>query len=255
MSTPLSHAYIISSSNSQLREEKALELSMNFLCENGGNPPCMKCFQCKNALGGTNPDLITVSRIIDDKGRQKRDLLVDQIREMSSDSWVRPQAAEKKVYIISDADTMNQAAQNAALKLLEEPAAYAVFILLVSSAAALLPTVRSRCVEINLHSEENQEESPLVREFIALAEKGDRAGLCSFCSRCEELSSQELTKLLISIQIRLCDIIAFREKSLLSRASAFRLSSLCRLSLEYLRMNVGTKHILGLICVQTADTP
>ncbi|NLV85877.1 MAG: hypothetical protein GX025_01460 [Clostridiales bacterium] len=255
MSTPLSHAYIISSADTQLREEKSLELSMGLLCEKGGSSPCMKCSQCKNALGGTNPDLITISRKTDDKGRQRRELLVDQIREMSSDSWVRPQAADKKVYIISDADTMNQAAQNAALKLLEEPAAYAVFILLVSSAAALLPTVRSRCVEINLRGEEKREENPLAREYIALAEKGDRAGLCSFCSHCEELSSQELSELLISIQIRLCDIIAFREKSSLNRASAFRLSSLCRLSQEYLRMNVGAKHILGLICVQTIETP
>lgn len=247
----LSHAYIISSPDIGLREKKALDLSCALLCETPEKAPCMSCVQCKKALAGTNSDLITVSRKSDDKGRQKRELLVDQIRAITADAWVRPQSADRKVYIIADADTMNHAAQNAALKLLEEPPVYAAFILLTSSAEALLPTVRSRCVILDLGGNKERRDSALAREYITLAKKKDKASICAFCSRCEELDSQELTDFFIASNALLCDIISLRENEGISRSFASHLLSLCSLALEYLRMNVNAKHVLGMICVRT----
>ena len=84
---------------------------------------------------------MTIERRTDDKGKQKREIAVDQIRQMVFDAVARPQTAEHKVYVVRDAQLMNTAAQNAALKLLEEPPASAAFILCAANTAMLLPTV------------------------------------------------------------------------------------------------------------------
>jgi hypothetical protein len=70
----------------------------------------------------------------------------DEIRAIRRGSMLRPFDGEVKVYIIAHAHNMNQSAQNALLRILEEPPRYVRFILLTRNAAALLPTVRSRCV-------------------------------------------------------------------------------------------------------------
>ena len=68
-----------------------------------------------------------------------------QVRQLRADAYIRPNEADRKIYILENAQTMNPSAQNAMLKLLEEGPAYAAFLLLTDNAAALLPTVRSRC--------------------------------------------------------------------------------------------------------------
>jgi DNA polymerase-3 subunit delta' len=75
---------------------------------------------------------------------------VEQVRSLRSDAWVRPNEADRKVYVLEEADRLNTSAQNAMLKLLEEGPAYAAFLLLTQRANALLPTIRSRCEELAL---------------------------------------------------------------------------------------------------------
>jgi DNA polymerase-3 subunit delta' len=71
---------------------------------------------------------------------------VDDIRAIRRDSLLRPFDGEVKVYIIAHAQNMNASAQNALLRILEEPPPYVRFVLNAANAEALLPTVRSRCV-------------------------------------------------------------------------------------------------------------
>ena len=73
-----------------------------------------------------------------------------QIRALRADAYIRPNEAGRKVYLLERAHTMNPSAQNAMLKLLEEGPPYAAFLLLTENAAALLPTVRSRCETLTL---------------------------------------------------------------------------------------------------------
>lgn len=104
---------------------------------------------------------------------------MDQIRAVSADAVVLPNEAGRKVYIIEDADSMNIPAQNAALKLLEEPPAGVMFLLCVTNAGQLLPTVRSRCTELNLNGAaagEAGESRALAAEFVKCAASGDRPG-------------------------------------------------------------------------------
>lgn len=246
------HAYIIASPDADARERKALELACGFLCEGEGARPCGECSACRLVRGGVHPDVIGIARRSDDKGKLRREIQVAQIREMAADAYVRPAQAEKKIYIIRDAGTMNAAAQNAALKILEEPPKYAVFLLCTESAEALLPTVRSRCVELQLGGERPKAESKLAEEYLALAAKKDEAGLCLFFGKHENLDAEQLGVFVGGVRFALNALLCRRRSFAgLTREEAFRLLRLCERADAYLRLNVGAKHVLGLFCVQT----
>lgn len=247
-----SHAYIIASPDSEQREKKALEIACTFLCESEGQRPCMKCPACRNVLAGYHPDLIDISRKTDDKGNKKKELQVDQIRQMASDAYIRPSQSNKKVYIVRDASTMNAAAQNAALKILEEPPEYAVFILCADSAEALLATVRSRCAVIRLTGEKAGKESETAEEYISLAVKKDESRLCAFFGKLEALDNERVSAFVSELRFCLNSFIGLRKKyNGLTREDAFRLLALCDRADEYLRLNVGAKHVIGMFCVLT----
>ncbi len=247
-----SHAYIIVSPDSEQREKKALELACSFVCLRQGQYPCMECQSCKNVLAGFHPDVIDISRRSDDKGKLKREIQVEQIRYMASDAYIRPQQAEKKVYLIKDAGAMNTPSQNAALKILEEPPAYAVFILCAESAEALLATVRSRCTVIRVEGEKQGRDSELAEEYISLASMENPAKLCAFFGKHEALDAERTAAFVSDVRFCLNSFICMKKEYFgLTREDAFRLISLCDRADEYLRLNVGTKHILGLFCVMT----
>ncbi|MBO5340460.1 MAG: DNA polymerase III subunit delta [Oscillospiraceae bacterium] len=145
LSAGLAHAYILSGPAGSGRHTLAAILARAMVCSDGGTRPCGLCPGCKKAAAGIHPDIITVSREADHK-----EILVDQVRQMRSDAFIRPNEAARKVYIIEDADSLNENAQNAMLKLLEEGPAYAAFLLLVENPGSLLITVRSRCEELAL---------------------------------------------------------------------------------------------------------
>ena len=120
------HACVICAPTIELALSEAEKLAAAAVCSGVGARPCGKCRDCRKAAEHVHPDIITVSRLLDDKGRPKREIGVDQIRDVIADAQVLPNEAARKVYIIDRAETMNAAAQNAALKLLEEPPAGAV---------------------------------------------------------------------------------------------------------------------------------
>ncbi|MCK6417458.1 MAG: DNA polymerase III subunit delta' [Alphaproteobacteria bacterium] len=99
----------------------------------------------RRVAAGGHGDLLTVERAMDEeRGRPRESLDVDTIRRIPA--FMRMTAGEGgwRVVIIDDADTMNRAAQNALLKILEEPPSQAILILIAHNAGALLPTIRSR---------------------------------------------------------------------------------------------------------------
>lgn len=134
----LSHAYIISGPVGSGKRTLANILAQALLCTGGDALPCGRCSGCRKAAAGIHPDLIRL-------GADGKDITVAQVRALRADAYIRPNEAERKVYLIERAQSMNASAQNAMLKLLEEGPAYAAFLLLTDNAAALLATVRSRC--------------------------------------------------------------------------------------------------------------
>ena len=155
----LSHFYLISGPEGSGKHTLADLLAAAMLCREE-DAPCGVCKSCRKVLSHTHPDDIT----IDDPDHKI--LPVRLIREARADIFVRPNEADKKVYRFPRGQDLNIEGQNALLKVLEEPPEYGVFLLLTDNPEKLLPTVRSRCVELKLRAlPEPVLKSALCREF------------------------------------------------------------------------------------------
>ncbi|MCD7982219.1 MAG: DNA polymerase III subunit delta [Clostridiales bacterium] len=118
--------------------------------------PCLECRSCRQAQGRNQPDILYVTH-------EKTVLSVDDIRlQVNQDILLRPYSSRYKIYIVDEAEKMNVQAQNALLKTLEEPPDYAVILLLTTGTDIFLPTIRSRCVTLNLRAVENEK----IRDFL-----------------------------------------------------------------------------------------
>ena len=194
-------------------------------------------------------------RLEDDKGRARREIVIDQIRAVNQDAWILPNEAARKVYLIAEADKMNPAAQNAALKLLEEPPNGAVFLLCVTNPSLLLPTVRSRCVErrgAGGEQEPEQESLKLAGEYLRAAAAGDRAGLVRWCFAQENLDQRDTQALIEALCLTVTDMLCARQANPgLSTRQLTEIAALASRCGEYLRVNTGSKHIFGLLAVDT----
>lgn len=141
------HAILIEGENAQKLSELALYIAKAAVCS-GDNPPCKLCKNCHLAEVGSHPDITHVSSL-----DGKKFLSVAQIREVRADAFVKAHSASHRVFIIEDANRMNEQAQNALLKVLEEPPKNVIFILLTPSKTVLLDTIISRCALLSLTNE------------------------------------------------------------------------------------------------------
>ena len=249
----LSHAYIVSAPSREEYLRTARTLAAAAVCSGGGPVPCGKCRACRKAEGGIHPDIITVRRLTDDKGKQKREIGVDQIRQVIGDAYVLPNEAERKVYIIEEAETMNTAAQNAALKLLEEPPKGVIFLLCTANPEQLLPTVRSRCAELKCNvgmAERDEEADKLAAAYVKTVSGGDRAKLLRWCMENEGMDNRSALAFTDSTQTLLADMLCGRKPRLgLTEESIAELIRLMERCGSYLKANTGIKHIFGLLAV------
>lgn len=141
----LAHAYIVAGPAGSGRHTLAAQMAAALVCS--AQPqlrPCGRCSHCRKAAGGIHPDITVIA------GSGGKPITVDQVRALRTDAYVRPNEAERKVYLLERADRMNASAQNAMLKLLEEGPDYAAFLLLAENGSGVLETVRSRCEELEL---------------------------------------------------------------------------------------------------------
>lgn len=128
----------------QAKKTLAKDIACALVCR-GNDKPCGECAQCKKAIGAIHPD---ISEYI--PAGTANSFHVDTVRNIINDAYVQPNEADYKIYILANAHCMNQNAQNALLKILEEPPKYVVFILTTNSKSALLSTVLSRSVCVSL---------------------------------------------------------------------------------------------------------
>jgi DNA polymerase-3 subunit delta' len=145
------HACILSGGDAAALEEKAYALAADVLCDSPRNgAACGSCRHCRKVKGRIHPDITLIERELNKEGKLRKEIVVDQVRRMEADAAILPNEAERKVYILREAETLNTEGQNAFLKLLEEPPEWVRFFLCAKNAAALLPTIRSRCVEMHV---------------------------------------------------------------------------------------------------------
>ncbi len=102
-------------------------------------------------LSGGHPDLKWVERGLNDKGKPRQDITVDQIRELNQFFALRPALSGWRVGVIDSLDEMNISGMNALLKTLEEPPNNALLILISHGTQSILPTIRSRCQVLRLY--------------------------------------------------------------------------------------------------------
>ena len=141
----MSHFYLLSGPKGSGKHTLAGLLAAAMLCQ-APDGPCGVCRHCRKVLSGNHPDYIT----IDDP--TKKTVPVDLIRQARADIFIRPNEGARKIYLFPRAQDMGLPGQNALLKVLEEPPGYGVFLLLTDNPEKLLPTVRSRCVELKLRA-------------------------------------------------------------------------------------------------------
>lgn len=139
----------------------AEQLAALLLCESASKhlTACGECQACHWFAGDNHPDFRRVmpdgddesEAEVEDKAKEKAKkrspgmIRIDQIRELEAFVFVGSHRAGNRVVLIGDAETMNSAAANSLLKILEEPPPSVYFILVTSKSKSLLPTIRSRC--------------------------------------------------------------------------------------------------------------
>ncbi len=238
----LSHAWLLLGEDGEALEKLALFTARALLCASDSDRPCGVCPHCRKMEKGIHPDLITLNR-----EAEKREISVKQARALRQEAWITPNEAARKVFLIPEADTMNTEAQNALLKVLEEPPPYAAFLLLGRNPGAFLPTVRSRCVTLRLGAaEEASGESDSAAKLAEAFLKGDRLAWFAAAFPCEKLDREKFDRLLEELDAAAA--LRARAGEGETRRRALLLSSLTFRLKEMRRVNVSAGHCLGWLC-------
>jgi DNA polymerase III subunit delta' len=145
------HAYLLTGPQRIGKTLLAQRLAQTLLCTGGPDPqvapldPCNTCLACRKVLHSNHPDVHIIARPPD-----KQAILIEQIRELQSDSSRRTLEGRRNIFIVQDAQDMNLQAANCLLKTLEEPEHDVVLLLTVPDAGLLLPTILSRVQLISM---------------------------------------------------------------------------------------------------------
>lgn len=186
----LPHALLLEGSSEAVRREAAVALARALLCEGGSGEgetemfggvslfgeeaagpkedlrPCEACSHCRKTAADAHADLQVLAG-----GQGSRSFHIDAIRALRLDAAVLPNEANVKVYVLHNAQAMTVEAQNALLKLLEEPPDYVCLILTATARKLLLQTVISRVTAFSL-GEAVEEALDAQREALLQAHAG-----------------------------------------------------------------------------------
>lgn len=250
-----SHAYIIWGGNQTERANASDTLAAAAVCESDAVKPCRMCRHCRKAERGIHPDIAVIDRLPD-----KKEIVVDQIRALREDAVILPNEAEEKVYILRNADSMNPAAQNALLKLLEEPPPRVTIILEAENPSALLATVRSRSVMLPAGQAlpDLSGVQEIADEFFRAFSEGPLA-LTAFSFRLEKLDKSKFPLFVDGVRTLLAERL--RENARTGAAAfppdfpekAFAALAALNRAIDYYNANVGLGHIAGMLCAELAD--
>lgn len=241
----MSHAYMISGSTEEDRRALANYLASACVCTGGTDGPCGVCTGCRKVREGIHPDVICVS-----VPQGKREITVEQIRQLRAGAYIRPNEGRRKVFIIETAQAMNDNAQNALLKVLEDGPGYLSFLLLAENPQQLLPTIRSRCESIAIPPREEEEHPALSEELLQqaarlaglLLSRDERALVeCTISLENQKLDRDTLAAFVDAVQEALRPELTARPRQVLPLME----------HLDKIRkaawFNVGTGHLLGFL--------
>lgn len=213
----VSHGYILSGEDGLGKLTFAKTFAQMLQCESEGDRPCGSCHSCKQFESGNHPDIIYVSH-------EKNVIGVDDVREqINKDIIIKPYSSPYKIYIVDEAEKMSVQAQNALLKTIEEPPAYAIIMLLSTDGEKLLPTIRSRCITLKVRPVTDEEmmcylkEHGVEEERVSVVMKLARGNIGRALKMAQSESFHEMIDMIIKMlenvwKMDLFDIMNFIER-------------------------------------------
>lgn len=148
----LAHALLISGPAGLGKRDFARRLAASLLCESPADAqgtPCGHCRGCTQFGAGTHPNLIWIQRGLNREGKEKRDISIEQMREVMERLSLSSHYGQARVVVVDPADALNTNGVNAVLKTVEEPPPGIHILLLSERPMALAPTLRSRCQRLS----------------------------------------------------------------------------------------------------------
>lgn len=155
----MTHAWLFTGPPGSGRSNAAKAFAAALVCKTGG---CGECTDCTTSLAGTHPDV----EILDVSGIS---IKIDEIRELVARSAWGASTSSWRVVVIEDCDRMTEAAANALLKALEEPASQTVWLLCAPTLQDVIPTIRSRCRHLNLKTPSSREIAKFLEENLGVS--------------------------------------------------------------------------------------
>lgn len=187
----ISHAYLLSGPKGVGKAAMVRGFAQALCCTNAERPdrsmPCGSCRACRNVQRGVHPDVETFSletqEMLADKPGRGSTLTIDTIRRLRSSGALFPLECDRRILIVEDAETLLEPAQQALLKMLEEPPRGVTLVLLADESERLLKTVRSRCQEVALRPiSQTAVEQTLLGRGVADNLASEVAGLSRGCA-------------------------------------------------------------------------
>ncbi|MFM2103782.1 MAG: hypothetical protein RL740_869 [Actinomycetota bacterium] len=171
-SQEMTHAWIFTGPPGSGRSSAAIAFAQALVCKANG---CGACNDCVTAKSGAHPDV----EILKSEGLS---IKIDEVRELLTRTAWAPSMGGWRVVIMEDADRLTESAANALLKAIEEPGLRTVWLLCAPTLHDILPTIRSRCRHIQLHTPSNDDVanflvvkhqvSPRMADFAARVSQG-----------------------------------------------------------------------------------
>ena len=228
--------------------------------------PCGVCPACRKVREDIHPDVITV------RDEEHKFIAVDVVREVRKDAYIRPNEGERKVYLFPDCALLTEQDQNVLLKLVEEGPPYAAFLFCAENPAAVLQTLRSRCVELKLQPKapqgrEEDEEGEALCRCLLRRKRGSAAELAVRLEK-KKLSRENLSALLERSEALLSQALVLTyggtagdgdralAEELGKRLTKTQLVRTIELMKQYRRecgYNVGPGHVLGALAAELEE--
>ena len=258
----LSHAVILTGEGDKV--QAARYIAAAHLCRADSGRPCLQCNACRKVLDRIHPDVTEV------QDGERKELPVEAIRALRQDAYIRPNEGRRKVYLFTDCAQLNERDQNVLLKIVEEGPPYAAFVFCADAVHSLLPTIRSRCVELRMDApQESAQEDEAAAELCRVIARREPLALTAHLTALENrrLKREQLLSMVegawqITADALLsrcgkpgtCGEAADMLRCAFDRRQLQELTDLFRRYCSECQYNVGVGHVLGALGAELAQT-
>ncbi len=256
----LPHTIVIEGDSKDERDSAAMLLAAAAVCT-AEDKPCLNCNQCKKILEGLHPDMLIPQP---SKKLKSGIISLQELREeFLSQASIKPNEANCKIYLFTDADRLlREDSQNTLLKIIEEPPQNILFLFTTEKAKALLPTVRSRAHIITLSrtyvpDEQSEEIAEAITDGVVHLYEYDLLVTLSSLGKKEEIEAAltafcEKLRLALSFQsgINTDDACTQKLARRLDRARIIALTEITLAAIAKLKTNVNLQLLLTWLCTQ-----